>query len=165
MGLFTPKIIDEELEAQRAALKEEIVGLRADIKEYRRERGDLQTRDALQADVERLKREKVALEIERDKTNESHARQLREVEHKVGLQQQTAEFERKAATQEATLKVREENLKADQDRFKSQLDFVDERNGRTEAYLQDMASKILSRLPTVTVDVVPGGNNGSSDKV
>lgn len=164
MGLFTPKIIDEELESQRAELKDEIAGLRGDIQGLLRQRTDLQTVSGLEEEIARLKAAKVDLELNADRTKEQHDRKLREVEHAVGLQQKTATFEQEKATQEATLKVREENLAAERAEFERQLTFNTEQLTKVQEFMQTNFSAVLNRLPTVTVDVNPGAKNGNASE-
>lgn len=63
----------------------------------------------------------------------------REVEHKVGLERKRQEFEIQQAKRETEVKVREENLAADKERFKAEMNFqrehlqseIKSRHGRT----------------------------------
>lgn len=93
------------------------------------------------------------LTIEKGRKEEEYARREREVEHKVGLERKRQEMEMAAAKREATLTVREENLKADRERFEAQLKFHEDRFAQEVTYLKDIMSNILKRLPDVNVRV------------
>lgn len=162
MGWFNQSV-DAKVEAKKAELAqldENIVELTTQIQGLRRERGDYETRDNLQAQVDRLKREKADLELSADRVKEAHDRKLRETEHAVGLQQRTATFEQKKATDEAVLKVREENLAKEREEFNRQLEFNTTQLEKVQTFMQTNFSAVLNRLPTVTVDVNPGSKNG-----
>lgn len=111
---------------------------------------------ALTTDVVRLKQDIVKLEIEKAKKQEEHAREERELRHMIGLEKKRQEVEMEQAKRETTLSVREENLKAERARFEEQLKFNTQRFEQMERYLKEMVGEILSRLPTVTVDVKRG---------
>lgn len=156
MGLFTPKVIDTELEEQRAALLSEITELRVEIKELRTERGDLRTRDELEQKVAQLRRDLTQKQIDYDREAEKWARERREVEHKVGLQQEKADFDADAARRTAILEVREENLTAAQEQAAKELAFTKEQMQVTQAFLEQNFAKVLERLPDISVDLSPG---------
>ncbi len=99
-------------------------------------------------------REKISkLEIEKSQKDEEFARREREIEHKVGLERKRQEMELAAGTREAKLSVREENLKADRERFTEQMKFHDERFTAEVGYLKDMIGTIMERLPNITADL------------
>lgn len=112
------------------------------------------TRDELDlaTDVVRLKRELTNLEIEKDRLNEQHEREKREVEHMVGLEKKRQTFEIDSAKRDTTLTIREENLKADRDRFEQQMDFMTKRFDSEVIYLKELMTEILGRLPSVEVN-------------
>lgn len=105
------------------------------------------------AEVNRLKRELSALEIDKAKIKEAHEREERELRHMIGLEKKRQEFETKKASEEAVLKVREENLKVEKARFEQHLKFNTERFEKMETYLKDMFSDVLKRLPNVNVEL------------
>jgi flagellar motility protein MotE (MotC chaperone) len=78
----------------------------------------------------------------------------------VGLERRRQEFEIGSAKREVTLGVREENLKADRERFEQQMKFTEERFDAEVKYLKDLMGEILKRLPNVevnkTLEVVDG---------
>jgi hypothetical protein len=100
-----------------------------------------------------LKEQLETLKIEKARKDEEFARKERDIEHKVGLERKRQEFEIAQAKREATVTVREENLKADRDRFNEQLKFHEERFTAEVGYLKEMVGDVLKRLPTVTVGV------------
>lgn len=71
-----------------------------------------------------------------------------EVEHMLGLERKRQEFEMQSARREAVLTVREENLKADRDRFDAQMEFHDRRFTEEVGYLKEMIGTLAERLPT-----------------
>ena len=103
----------------------------------------------LSGTVDALKKQVTDLEIQRDKKQEEYARREREVEHMVGLERKRAEFERESAAREATLRVREENLKADRDRFEAQMEFQNTRFTAEVGYLKEMIGRVLEAIPNV----------------
>lgn len=105
----------------------------------------------LSAKVWSLREQVEVLEIEKARKQEEFAREKREIEHKVGLERKRQEFEVTAATREATLAAREENLTADRKRFEDQMKFHEKRFGEEVGYLKGMIEQILGRLPDVSV--------------
>lgn len=99
-----------------------------------------------------LKKQVVELEIQRDKKQEEFDRRDRELTHMIGLEKKRQEVETKQAATAAGLTVREENLKADKDRFDKEMKFREERFTEEVGYLKGMVAQILERLPTVNVD-------------
>lgn len=89
------------------------------------------------------------LKIEKGRREEEFARQQREVEHKVGLERKRQEFEVASAKREATLAVREENLKADRARFEEQMKFQTKRFEEEVGYLKGMLSDVLKQIADI----------------
>lgn len=109
----------------------------------------------LRDDVAKLERDKAAQEDEID-------RREREIEHKIGLERKRQAFELESGTRDAVLKVREENLKADRDRFAEQMKFHNDRFTAEVGYLKEMLSEIVKRLPSAefTVDATVAPKRG-----
>jgi len=100
-----------------------------------------------------LKKDIADLEIKKGKMEEKHAKEERELRHMIGLEKKRQEFEIEQAKKETTLKVREENLKVEKDRFDQNLKFNTERFEKMETYLKDMMKNILDRLPNVNMEI------------
>lgn len=108
--------------------------------------------------VGKLEKDISRLEIERDKKQEEFDRREREVEHKVGLERKRQEFEIEQAKRETTVAVREENLSADKERFKAEMDFQRKRlEGEVES-LRTLVAQMLERLPSA--EIIANVNNG-----
>lgn len=101
--------------------------------------------------IEDLKRQISQLEIDRDKKKEEFDRREREVEHKVGLERKRQEFEIEQAKRETTVKVREENLAADKDRFKSEMDFQRKHLEGEIGSLRTLVGQLLERVPSAEI--------------
>lgn len=114
---------------------------------------DLAPAGPLSEEVLNLKREIADLTIKRDQQKETHDREERELRHMIGLEKNRQQVEMEQAKREATLTVREENLKAQQERFEEQLKFNTARFEKMESYLKDMLTDILGRLPNVNVRI------------
>jgi len=98
-----------------------------------------------------LKKEIARLEVERDKKQEEFDRREREVEHKVGLERKRQEFEIEQSKREAASVIKEENLKADKERFKAEMDFQRERlEGEVKA-LRSLVEHLLERVPSAQI--------------
>jgi hypothetical protein len=106
----------------------------------------------LHAAVVALKKQISDLEIQKSQKQEEHDKQERELRHMIGLEKKRQEFEIQQAKSETSLKVREENLAADKERFANEMKFQNDRFTTEVKYLKDMIGEILGRLPTVTVD-------------
>jgi len=103
--------------------------------------------------IKQLNERIVTLEIQEAKIKENHEREKREIEHMVGLQRQTMEFEKGSATKDAVLSVREESLNSERVQFEKQMDFITSRFNDEVKYLKDDIIKTLAeRIPVVTVD-------------
>ena len=137
---------------EKTQLNEAIVALKEEIAELKGERKARQKELGLTDDVIRLKTEIEDLRIQKSRLTEEHEREKRELTHMIGLEKARQEFEVEEATQKATLSVREENLKAERQRFDDHMAFTEKRFTKEVSYLQDLMAKILERLPTVTVD-------------
>jgi hypothetical protein len=98
-----------------------------------------------------LQREIVKLEIDRDKKVEEFSRKEREIEHKIGLERKRQEFEIEQSKRETTVKVREENLAADKERFKSEMDFQRKHLEGEIASLRELVGEMLKRLPNAEI--------------
>lgn len=108
---------------------------------------------ALSKQVKDLRESIAKLEIDKSKLTEAHEREQRETEHMVGLQRKRGEFEVEAAKREATIQVREENLAAERDQFEKQMSFRTEQLDGQITYLQDIMGQVLSRLPSIDVEL------------
>lgn len=97
------------------------------------------------------------LQIELDRVKEQHARENREIEHKVGLQRQRQKQEIELAKREAEVTVREQNLQAEKARFDRDVSFIKE---QTREQRETML-EILRRLPDV--NVMLGNQKEASD--
>ena len=98
-----------------------------------------------------LQQEIETLKIEKGRREEDFAKQKREVEHKVGLERKRQEFEVEATKRDTELSVREENLSADRDRFKDEMDFQRVRLEKEVKSTRDLVEKLLERLPSAEI--------------
>lgn len=111
----------------------------------------------LQDTVTTLKEQIETLRIEKGRKEEEMAKKEREIEHKVGLEKKRQEFEVEQAKRETTVSLREENLKADRDRFEKETKFTTDRFEKEVGYLKDMVGSVLERLPTAEIIATVGG--------
>ena len=112
------------------------------------------------AKVEELQRQIATLEIEKSKREEEYARREREVEHKVGLERKRQEFEIEQSKREATVKVQQENLAADKERFKAEMNFQRKHLEGEIGSLRDLVKDMLQRLPSAEIYAeVSGGKS------
>lgn len=139
-------------------LLSELRALREEVALLTGERDGLKQQRRLQQEVTDLKGQIETLRLEKGRIKEEQDRREREVRHEVGLLRKQVETEQELATQEAVLKVREENLAADKSRFEEQMEFTRKRFEKEVGYLRDLMGQILERLPTVTVDKQVGGS-------
>jgi chromosome segregation ATPase len=137
---------------ERDKLAAELAGLRADVKALKSERDETAERNRLRDQIAELKREKAALTEEND-------RKIRETEHKVGLLKTRQEHEVANARRETELKVREENLKADKQRFADEMKFQREHLQREVDRIEGILGKVLERLPDISA-AFKGSLNG-----
>ena len=103
--------------------------------------------------IEDLQKEITRLEIERDKRVEEFARKEREIEHKIGLERKRQEFEITQSKREATVKVQEENLAADKQRFAGEMDFQRKHLEKEVASLNTLVQEMLKRLPSAEIQI------------
>jgi hypothetical protein len=101
--------------------------------------------------VEELKKEISQLEIDKAKKTEEFACREREVEHKVGLERKRQEFEISQAKRETEVKVREENLAADKERFKDEMEFQRKHLEGEIGSLRELVTEMLKRLPSAEI--------------
>lgn len=146
--MFGKKSEDSRIEA----LTEEIRTLSKRVASLKGERDNVNEELGLSTRITALEREKTAKEIELDRVKEEHAREKRDIEHMVGLHKSRVTQEIELAKREQTITVREENLKADRDRFEDQMKFMQKRMETELERLNKLTSEILTRLPTVKVD-------------
>jgi hypothetical protein len=109
-------------------------------------------RDKLEKETNELRRELNANKITASGQREEFDRRERELRHMIGLEQKRQVFEVDAAKRDALLTVREENLKADRERFETQMKFQTDRFESELKAERELMREILGRLPTVTVD-------------
>lgn len=139
---------DEKIEE----LSAEIRRLTKSIAELKGERDANREVIGLQDRVKDLQEAITELEITKSQLEESHARQLREVEHKIGLDRKRSEQEADLAKKDAVLAVREENLSHERETFKKEMAFMRSRMEAEVSAMQTLMGQILERLPTVTVE-------------
>jgi len=154
-------------DAKVEALAEEIRKLSKRVAELKGERDQVSEELGLSARIASLEREKTAKEIELDRVKEQHEREKRDIEHMVGLHKDRVKQEIDLARREQTITVREENLKADRDRFEEQMKFMTKRMETEMERLNGLTSEILERLPKFNVDwnhaQKVGVGNGNGD--
>lgn len=134
------------------ALTKAVQDLKTEIADLKIERGKWRVAASLEADIVSLKQQISDLEIKRDKKREDFERRERELTHMIGLEKKRQEFEIAQAKRETSASVREENLKADKQRFEQQMKFHEDRFTKEIGYLKELLEQIMGRLPTVTVD-------------
>jgi hypothetical protein len=151
MGLFDNR--DEQLQK----LTQEIETLSKKIAELKGEQSGTRQIISLTDQVTALKTKIADLDIQRGKKQEEFDRREREVEHKVGLERRRQEQELAAAKREAVVSVREESLTAQQEQFKGQVSFMQERFEYEVRELRNLVSEMLKRLPEVSVEIAREG--------
>ena len=129
---------------ERDRLAVELAGLRADVKALKSERDETAERNRLRDSIEQLKREKATL-------TEDNTRKIRETEHKTGLMKQKTDQDIANARRETELKVREENLKADKQRFADEMEFQRKHLQGEVDRIDGLLRAILERLPSIDV--------------
>lgn len=107
----------------------------------------------LEEKVADLIKQKTVLEIEVGKKQEEYDRRDREIEHKIGLERKRQVQELELSKREATVAIREENLKADRDRFEGQIQFHEKRFTEEVKYLKDMIQGLTEALPTMKIRI------------
>src|SRR6267154_747357 len=101
--------------------------------------------------IDALTKQIADLEIKRDQKLEEFTRKEREVEHKIGLERKRQEFEIDQAKRETEVKVREENLAADKERFKTEMDFQRKHLEGEIGSLRELVTQMLKRLPSAEI--------------
>jgi chromosome segregation ATPase len=153
-------------DAKVEALAEEIRKLTKRVADLKGERDQVSEELGLSARIAGLEREKTAKEIELDRVKEQHEREKRDIEHMIGLHKDRVKQEIELAKREQTITVREENLKADRERFEEQMKFMQKRMETELERLNGLTSEILERLPKFNMDWMHkqtvGAGNGSS---
>ena len=115
----------------------------------------------LNAEIDRLTKEKTKLQIEYDREKERWDRTEREIEHKLGLEKRRQEQEIQLATRETTVKVREENLSGERELFKKEMEFQRSRLEGEVQSLRDLTGKLLKALPSA--EIIANINSSSKD--
>lgn len=133
---------DEQHDVERGRLADELAALKGEVKALRAERDSTAALSKVRDEVASLKREKAGLVEEND-------RKIRETEHKVGLLKTQQDHEISNARRETKLEVREENLKADKDRFKAEMDFQRVHLQREVDRIESILGQVLERLPKI----------------
>lgn len=105
----------------------------------------------LTKEVDKLRESLNVMTIEKSQINEKYEKREREIEHKLGLERLRQETELKLGLREQTVKIREENLTADRDRFTKEMAFVTQRFEQETGYLKDMIKPLLEALPKMTI--------------
>lgn len=104
----------------------------------------------LSEEVKKLTQQVSTLEIKKSKIEEDFAKERREIEHKLGLEKNRQKQELELGLREQQIKLKEENLKADRDRFEANMKFMNDRFSTEVGYLKDMITKLV---PTTTVKI------------
>lgn len=154
MGLFSKQAEDPRV----TALSEQISSLTTAVAGLQGLKDHLSEANTYGEEITKLHKEKALLETEISKQKEDHEREMREIEHKVGLHKtqveaeialakKEAETEGKLAVQQAKLEVETSNLAAERQRFEDELKFRTERFEQEAATIKDMAKQVLDRLP------------------
>ena len=131
-------------DAERDKLAGELARLRADIAALKPERDEAATLTRLRDQVDALKREKAQLAEDND-------RKIRETEHKTGLLKRGTDQDIANARRETELAVREENLKADKQRFADEMEFQRTHLQGEVDRIDSVLKAILERLPVIDV--------------
>jgi chromosome segregation ATPase len=142
------------------ALTREVAGLRG-------ERNAQQRLAKLEEEKLRLKEEIEDLKLSKERMQEDNDRQVREVEHKVGLERKRQEFEAEQALnrienerKEAVLEVREANLSAAQEKLEGQMAFMAKRWEEENKALNSMIERLFDRLPDINMALSKEMNGG-----
>lgn len=105
----------------------------------------------LSQEVDKLRGQVSELEVTKSQINEKYEKREREIEHKLGLERLRQEQELKLGLREQTVKIKEENLTADRDRFTKEMTFVTQRFEQETGYLKDMIKPLLEALPKMKI--------------
>lgn len=141
-------------------LRAEVVRLRIDLANAHDSLAESEALRAKEQELADLEKKVSLLQIDKDRIEEGFARERREIEHKVGLQQERQTQELDLGKREAMAQVREENLTKDKDRFEEQMKFNTERFEREYTAMRSIIQEVLTRLPNITEHVsLSMGNN------
>ena len=113
--------------------------------------GKIKTIQHLNAKVKDLREQAETATIEKDRREEEYSRKDRKVEHKVGLERTRQKFEVEQAKRETTVHVREENLEADKERFKGEMEFQRKHLEDEIGSLRELVQGMLKRLPSAEI--------------
>jgi hypothetical protein len=114
------------------------------VKALKSERDETAERNELRDQIADLKREKAQL-------TEDNDRKIRETEHKTGLMRAKTSQDIDNAKRETELKVREENLAADKQRFAGEMEFQRKHLQGEVDRIDGVLRAILERLPVIDV--------------
>lgn len=101
--------------------------------------------------IEKLQGDIATLNVTKSQIEEKYEKREREIEHKLGLERQRQEQELKLGLREQTVKVQEENLQKDRERFETQMKFTEKRFTEEVGYLKDMIKPLLEALPKMKI--------------
>jgi hypothetical protein len=153
---------------QLAELTEKIEALTRNVAALKGEKAAATEELGLSTRVVELQREKVTLEIELDRVKEKHAREKREIDHKLGLHRKQVDVEVDLAKREQVVAIREEALTQQQTRFEEEMNFMRDRMQGEIDRVSALTSEILEWLPVVKVDrhirELVGGGNGNGHR-
>jgi predicted nucleic acid-binding Zn-ribbon protein len=145
------------------ALMIKLGDLKQQVAELSGDRAGHQRAQTLEEELAKLRRDLTDKQIEFDREQEKWDREKREVEHMVGLQQKRSEFDAEAASREATLSVREENLTAQQQRFDEHVKFIEKRFDQQFKSLETLTGQILERMPTTQQLITVGASKNGEE--
>lgn len=161
MGLFGTV---NPMSARFDELMDQISELKTQVAELKGDKAGVSKAIKLETELSTLKRSLTDKQIEFDREQEKWDREKREVEHMVGLQRKRGAFEIEAAGREATLTVREENLKADKERFEEHVKFIEERFDAQFKSMEKTMGQFLERMPTTKQLITVGSKNGDDNE-
>lgn len=144
------------------ALREEVAGLRGDIRALTEEKKaaskalaltetviDLETQiSSLKADRSRI--EEAYARKERE-TKEKHDRSMRDIEHMLGLHKKQVAHETSASKRETAVEIREGNLAHERAAFEEQMKFFKEQSNNQVEYLRELIALLSERLPAIEI--------------
>lgn len=158
--------LSEEDRREIDDLRAEVVKLRVALSDATTNLAESKELRKKELELSELEKQIVQLQIQKDKINEDHARERRDIEHKVGLEKTRQEQELSLGKREAIVEVQESNLSKDQTRFEEQMKFNSERFDRELSALREILTSVLETLPSVTEHVslaLGPGQNGNGD--
>lgn len=133
---------EEITETERTRLADELAQLKSQVKALRAEREETRGLNELKREIEELK-------VSKDRLVEENDRKIRDTEHKVGLLKLKQDHEVANTKRETQLEVREQNLKADKDRFADEMEFQRKHLQGEVNRIESILSKVLERLPNI----------------